>query len=291
MGNRLSKIYTRTGDDGKTALGNGERVAKYSGRVAAYGTVDELNSFVGVARTEAEGEVEAALSRIQNDLFDLGADLCTPDTGEKLEYEPLRMVAAQVTRLENEIDQLNADLEPLNSFVLPGGTPASAYLHQARTVARRAERLMVRLRETEKVSDPAIQYINRLSDFLFVAARWANEKGAADIKWTPGANRTTWIEFTEPVTVEGAELEAGRYGLWTVPHEDEAWEVAFVREWDTHHSYFPRETEAARIRVDVEEGDHMEVLAFYFPVVGPYETTLRFHWGNTILPLRITVPQ
>ena len=112
-----------------------------------------------------------------------------------------------------------------------------------------------------------------------------------EVVWTPGANRTTWIEFTEPVTVEGAELEAGRYGLWTVPHEDEAWEVAFVREWDTHHSYFPRETEAARIRVDVEEGDHMEVLAFYFPVVGPYETTLRFHWGNTILPLRITVPQ
>jgi len=185
----LNKIYTKTGDAGDTALGTGTRVSKDDARIWSYGTVDEVNAIIGIAKLHTEGILDEMLGRIQNDLFDLGADLCTPDTGEKLEYEPLRMVAAQVTRLENEIDQLNADLEPLNSFVLPGGTPASAYLHQARTVARRAERLMVRLRESEKVSDPAIQYINRLSDFLFVAARWANEKGAADIKWTPGANR------------------------------------------------------------------------------------------------------
>ena len=188
----LNKIYTRTGDDGTTALGTGERRQKYDLRVESYGTVDEVNAHLGVARLHVKDEaLEAMLARIQNDLFDLGADLATPDTGEPLEYEPLRIVAAQVTRLEEDIDRLNGDLEPLRSFVLPAGTAASAHLHVARTVARRAERVMVHLanHEPDKVGEPGLRYVNRLSDFLFVAARWVNERGRADVLWVPGANR------------------------------------------------------------------------------------------------------
>lgn len=193
----LNKIYTRTGDAGTTALGSGERRAKHDVRVEAYGTVDEANAAVGVARLHvADGRLDAMLGRIQNDLFDLGADLATPDTGKTLDYEPLRIVPAQVERLEGDIDTLNADLEPLRSFVLPGGTPASAHLHVARTVARRAERLMTQLQEQdapgggpEHVNEAGLRYANRLSDFLFVAARWVNEKGTADVLWVPGANR------------------------------------------------------------------------------------------------------
>ena len=189
----LNKIYTRTGDDGKTALGNGERVAKYSGRVAAYGTVDELNAFVGVARTEAEGETDAALARIQNDLFDLGADFCRPDMEKDAEadYPPLRIAPAQIDRLEAEIDAMNADLEPLRSFILPGGTSLAAQLHVARTLSRRAERQIAELSamENEIVSAEALAYANRLSDWLFVAGRAANNDGADDVKWVPGANR------------------------------------------------------------------------------------------------------
>ena len=188
----LNKIYTRTGDDGTTALGTGERRRKYDLRVESYGTVDEVNALLGVARLHVADEaLGAMLSRIQNDLFDLGADLATPDTGEKLEYEPLRVVSSQVERLEADIDTLNADLQPLRSFVLPAGTPASAHLHVARTVARRAERIMVHLanHEPDKVSEPGLRYMNRLSDFLFVAARWVNAKGEDDVLWVPGANR------------------------------------------------------------------------------------------------------
>ena len=189
----LNKIYTRTGDDGTTALGNGQRIAKHALRVASYGTVDEANAHIGVARlgTRGQGELDEMLSRIQNDLFDLGADLCVPDTGEKLEYEPLRMTKAQVERVESDIDRLNGDLSPLRSFILPGGTDTAAHLHVARTVCRRAERLIVELAgyEDEAVSDAALQYINRLSDFLFVAARHANAKGEGDVLWVPGQNR------------------------------------------------------------------------------------------------------
>jgi cob(I)alamin adenosyltransferase len=190
---RLNKIYTRTGDDGSTGLGNGKRVAKHDLRVASYGTVDEANACLGMARqhTAAFPELDAMLMRIQNDLFDLGADLCTPDVGEPLPYEPLRVVQEQVDRLEREIDQLNADLEPLRSFVLPGGSAASAHLHLARTVSRRAERLMTELitHPGERVTTSAMRYINRLSDFLFVAGRWVNDKGRADVLWVPGKNR------------------------------------------------------------------------------------------------------
>jgi cob(I)alamin adenosyltransferase len=190
----LNRIYTRTGDQGQTSLGSGERRPKWDLRVAAYGTVDETNASIGVARiaTRDESElIDAMLGRIQNDLFDLGADLCTPDTGADLGYEPLRIVASQVTRLENEIDLLNKDLEPLRSFVLPGGTPGSAALHVSRTICRRAERMMTELagREEEKVGEPALQYVNRLSDFLFVASRHLNLRAGGDVLWTPGKNR------------------------------------------------------------------------------------------------------
>ena len=179
----LNRIYTKTGDAGTTALGNGQRVAKTSPRIAAYGTVDETNATIGMVRVHlgaANPDVDAMLVRIQNDLFDLGADLCVPDRGEKLEYEPLRMTDAQVLRLEAEIDQMNAELTPLRSFVLPGGTPAAAALHVSRTVSRRAERKMVELaaEPDEPVSAAALKYINRLSDFLFVASRYVNDKGA-----------------------------------------------------------------------------------------------------------------
>jgi cob(I)alamin adenosyltransferase len=190
----LNKIYTRTGDDGTTALGTGERVRKDGVRVEAYGTVDETNAAIGLARVGlAAGDpgLDAMLGRIQNDLFDLGADLCVPDRGEKLEYEPLRITATQVERLENDIDTLNAGLTPLRSFVLPGGEPAAAALHLARTVCRRAERRMVELAAVagEPVSDSAIKFINRLSDFLFVASRHANRQGGGDVLWVPGQNR------------------------------------------------------------------------------------------------------
>jgi cob(I)alamin adenosyltransferase len=190
----LNRIYTRTGDKGTTALGTGERRPKYDLRIEAYGTVDETNSTLGMARTstaQTDPRLDAMLGRIQNDLFDLGADLCTPDTGEKLEWEPLRIVETQVTRLEAEIDELNAELQPLRSFVLPAGTPAAAALHLARTISRRAERLMVELaaQPSEIVGEPALKYINRLSDFLFVAARFANLKAGGDVLWTPGKNR------------------------------------------------------------------------------------------------------
>jgi cob(I)alamin adenosyltransferase len=187
----LNKIYTRTGDKGDTALGNGVRVAKYDARVEAYGTADELNCFVGVARQSATGETDKALSRIQNDLFDLGADLCRPDmdADATAEYPPLRMSQAQVDRLEREIDVLNADLEPLRSFILPGGTELAAQLHVCRTVARRAERLAVALADQEPVNVAAVTYLNRLSDWFFVAARVANNGGKDDVLWVPGANR------------------------------------------------------------------------------------------------------
>jgi cob(I)alamin adenosyltransferase len=190
----LNRIYTKTGDAGTTALGSGERVPKTSPRIAAYGTVDETNAAVGVARTHLAGhesDVDAMLLRVQNDLFDLGADLCVPDKGEKLPYEPLRIADSQVTRLETEIDLMNSELQPLRSFILPGGTQAGAALHVARTVSRRAERLMVELANLpdEAVSAPALKYINRLSDFLFVASRYVNDRGKGDILWVPGKNR------------------------------------------------------------------------------------------------------
>ena len=187
----LNKIYTRTGDAGDTALGDGTRVPKPSLRVSAYGTVDELNSFLGLARLAAAGEEAAALARIQNDLFDLGADLCTPGMDKDAErpYPALRMVQAQIDRLEGEIDAMTAVLDPLRSFILPGGTALSAHLHVCRTVARRAERLVVDLAGHEPVNPLAVGYLNRLSDWFFCAARMANDRGRADVLWTPGANR------------------------------------------------------------------------------------------------------
>lgn len=189
----LNKIYTRTGDEGTTALGSGERRPKYDVRVEAYGTVDEANATIGVARqsTGTHPVLDAMLSRMQNDLFDLGADLATPETDEPPAYEPLRVTKEQVDRIESDIDSLNATLEPLRSFVLPGGTPAAAQLHVARTTMRRAERLMVELAHdrNEKVNEHALKYANRASDFLFVAARSVNEGGKADVLWVPGANR------------------------------------------------------------------------------------------------------
>ena len=187
----LNKIYTRTGDKGTTALGNGDRVAKHDARVNAYGTSDELNATVGMARLHAAGEMDAQLSAIQNDLFDLGADLCRPDLSKdaEAEYPPLRMVESQVKRLEAEIDAMNADLEPLRSFILPGGSALAAHLHLCRTVARRAERLATELAGVEEVNAHAVTYLNRLSDWFFVAARVANDGGKADVLWVPGANR------------------------------------------------------------------------------------------------------
>jgi len=190
----LSKIYTRTGDKGTTALGSGERVPKNALRIAAYGTVDETNASIGMVRVhlgDGDPALDAMLLRIQNDLFDLGADLCVPDRGAKLEYEPLRMTDGQVTRLEQEIDEMNKDLKPLRSFVLPGGSPAAAALHMARTISRRAERLMVELaaEPNEPVSAAALKYINRLSDLLFVASRYVNDRGKTDVLWVPGQNR------------------------------------------------------------------------------------------------------
>jgi cob(I)alamin adenosyltransferase len=191
----LNKIYTRTGDAGLTALGTGERVPKHSLRIAAYGTVDETNAIIGVARIHAAAEsaqVDAILGRIQNDLFDLGADLCAPEReGAKRNRERLRISDAQVKRLEDEIDALNAELGPLTSFVLPGGSPAAAALHVARTVCRRAERVMVELagQPGESVSAAALKYINRLSDLLFVASRYVNARGQGDVLWVPGQNR------------------------------------------------------------------------------------------------------
>jgi cob(I)alamin adenosyltransferase len=189
----LNRIYTKTGDGGKTRLATGEPLPKYDPRVEAYGSVDETNACLGLARLHATQDpwLDEALARIQNDLFDLGADLATPERGEPLKFEPLRVTAAQVARLEAEIDSINDALDPLTSFVLPAGTPLSTHLHLARTVCRRAEREAVRLAdvEGETVGPEAIKYLNRLSDLLFVAARRANDNGKADVLWTPGATR------------------------------------------------------------------------------------------------------
>jgi cob(I)alamin adenosyltransferase len=189
----LNRIYTRTGDDGSTALGTGARRPKYDLRVAAYGTVDELNAVVGIARLHAgdDRDLDGMLTRIQNDLFDVGADLCMPDKGKGPGGARLDVTDAQVEWLERQIDRLNEELAPLRSFILPGGSAAAAHLHLARTVCRRAERLMVELKDKpgESVTAAAIKYVNRLSDFFFVAARYANRKGAADVLWVPGQNR------------------------------------------------------------------------------------------------------
>jgi cob(I)alamin adenosyltransferase len=188
----LSKIYTRTGDDGTTALGSGRRVTKYDLRVECYGTLDETNAALGLARlhTRSDQALDAMLARIQNDLFDLGAELCYPDESKDARGR-LSVSDAQVERLESEIDAFNRELQPLRSFVLPGGTQAASFLHLARTISRRAERLMVALaaRPNEPVGGSALRYINRLSDFLFVAARYANDKGQSDVLWVPGQNR------------------------------------------------------------------------------------------------------
>ena len=192
----LNRIYTRTGDAGETALGTGERVSKAHWRIQAYGTVDETNSTLGIVRLHTTApemqKLDQMLARIQNELFDLGADLCVPDTGKDLGYEPLRILPKQYERIEAEIDELNGELSPLRSFVLPGGHPAAAYLHISRTVCRRAERLIVELasHQGEHVSEGAVAYVNRLSDFFFVASRWANAKsGAGDVLWVPGKPR------------------------------------------------------------------------------------------------------
>jgi cob(I)alamin adenosyltransferase len=185
---KLTRIYTRGGDKGKTSLGDGTRVAKQSPRVEAFGTVDEANAAIGLARLHVDGDSDAMLARIQNDLFDLGADLCTPEGGKR-GAGALRIVAAQVKRLETEIDAMNAALQPLDSFILPGGTPAAAYLHLARTVTRRAERLVCALAAAEPVNPEAVKYLNRLSDHLFVLGRRLNDNGARDVLWRPGATR------------------------------------------------------------------------------------------------------
>ena len=185
----LNRIYTRTGDKGETGLGSGKRVQTFDTRIEAYGTVDETNACVGVARLHAEGNLDVMLARVQNDLFDLGADLCVPEDGSEIAAKALRIVDAQVDRLEREIDVMNESLQPLRSFVLPGGTALAAHLHVARTVCRRAERLIVKLAQSEPVGAAAVKYSNRLSDFLFVAARYAN-LSRGDVLWVPGANRT-----------------------------------------------------------------------------------------------------
>ena len=185
---QLTRIYTRGGDRGQTSLGDGTRVPKSDLRVEAYGTVDEANAAVGLARLHTTGDLDRLLSRIQNDLFDLGADLCTPEDGRRA-AGALRIVAAQVERLEAEIDDYNGRVQPLSSFILPGGTPAAAYLHLARTVTRRAERLVGALAERDPVNPEAFKYLNRLSDLLFVLSRHANGDGAGDVLWVPGANR------------------------------------------------------------------------------------------------------
>jgi cob(I)alamin adenosyltransferase len=185
----LSKIYTKGGDQGRTSLGDGTRVSKHTARVSAYGTVDEANAAIGLARLHADGEADAMLARVQNDLFDLGADLCRPGSDFADAPRTLRVQDSQVDRLEREIDAINAELAPLSSFVLPGGTPAAAFLHLARTVTRRAERLVCELAEAEAVNPAAIRYLNRLSDHLFVLSRWANDRGSKDVLWVPGANR------------------------------------------------------------------------------------------------------
>lgn len=187
----LNKIYTKTGDGGDTALGNGSRVSKTSTRVVAYGTVDETNATLGLARLHASGDMDAKLAAIQNDLFDLGADLCRPemDKDAEAEYPPLRLADTQVTRLEDEIDAMNANLTTLRSFVLPGGSALAAHLHLCRTVSRRAERLSVELSNEESINPATVKYLNRLSDWFFVASRVANENGAKDVLWVPGANR------------------------------------------------------------------------------------------------------
>jgi cob(I)alamin adenosyltransferase len=191
---KLNKIYTKTGDAGTTGLGTGERVAKHDPRIAAYGTVDEANAAIGLARVplaDSNAKLDAELKLIQHDLFDLGADLCVPDKGQDLGFEPLRITDAQVERLEQQLDDWNDKLEALTSFILPAGAPAAAALHTARTVCRRAERKMTELAadETEHVSAPAMKYINRLSDYLFVAARVANNNGKDDVLWVPGNSR------------------------------------------------------------------------------------------------------
>ena len=184
----LNRIYTRTGDDGTTALGTGARRKKYDLRVEAYGTVDEVNAVLGLVRLHTNGSaLDPGLTRIQNYLFDVSADLCLAEKGPG--GARLTVTDAQVAWLEAEIDHLNADLAPLKSFILPGGSPASAYLHLARTVCRRAERIMVALKDKEGVSEPSLRYMNRLSDYLFVAGRYANDKGARDVLWAPGQNR------------------------------------------------------------------------------------------------------
>jgi cob(I)alamin adenosyltransferase len=187
----LSKIYTKTGDKGETGLGNGDRVAKHCLRVSAYGTVDETNATLGLARLHSTGDMDAALARISNDLFDLGADLCTPDreTDATAPYPRLRMVDSQVARLEAEIDVMNAKLTPLRSFILPGGSPLATHMHLCRTVCRRAERLTVELSQAEDVNPDAVKYLNRLSDWFFVAGRIANNDGADDVLWVPGLTR------------------------------------------------------------------------------------------------------
>lgn len=187
----LSKIYTKTGDAGETSLGNGARVAKHSLRVSAYGTVDETNATIGLARQHATGELAEGLKRVSNDLFDLGADLCRPDMARDHEagYVPLRIVESQVARLEAEIDAMNARLTPLRSFILPGGTALAAHLHLCRTVCRRAERLTVELATMEEINPEAVKYLNRLSDWFFVAGRIANNDGKDDVLWVPGLTR------------------------------------------------------------------------------------------------------
>lgn len=185
---RLTKIYTRSGDSGLTSLGNGGRVAKCEIRVDAYGIVDEVNAAIGVARLDTDDTVNSLLSRIQNDLFDVGADLCLPE-GEEYKHKPLRVNGEQVQYLEQKIDEMNEELQPLSSFILPAGSSASAYLHLARTIARRAERRIVELANIEAINEHIVKYLNRLSDFLFVLARYLNAKGKSDVLWVPGENR------------------------------------------------------------------------------------------------------